>query len=75
MKGKEYKKTFNDVQNEFRLISSAEEVFLKWKRVISNHKHKELICPENGTSFKTLDKWPGNEGLTHEFFKILVAFC
>jgi hypothetical protein len=29
MKGKEYKKTFNDVQNEFRLISSVDKVFSK----------------------------------------------
>lgn len=73
MKGKEYKKTFNDVQNEFRLISSAEAVFSKWKRVISDHESGDLICPENGVPFKTLDGWSGNEGLTHEFFKILAA--
>ena len=73
MKGKEYKKTFNDVQNEFCLISSADEVFLKWKRVISDHEHGDLICPENGVLFKTLDGWAGNEGLTHKFFKILAT--
>jgi hypothetical protein len=73
MKGKEYKKTFIDVQNKFHLISSADEVFSKWKRVISNHEHGNLICPENGVPFKTLDRWAGNEGLTHEFFKILAS--
>ena len=73
MKGKEYKKTFNDVQNESHLISSAEEIFSKWRRVISDHELGELICPENGVPFKLLDGWVGNEGLTHEFFKILAA--
>jgi hypothetical protein len=34
MNSKEYKKTFNDVQNEFRLISSTDEVFSKWYRII-----------------------------------------
>ena len=74
MKGKEYKKTFNDVKNEFRLISSGDEIFSKWKRTIVGHKHKDLICPENGVPFKTLDGWTGNEGLSHEFFKILATF-
>ena len=73
MKGKEYKKTFNDIQNEFCLIPSVDEVFSKWKRIISDHKHQDLICLENGVLFKTLDRWVGNEGLTHEFFKFLAA--
>jgi hypothetical protein len=73
MKDKKYKKTFNDVQNEFCLISSADKVFSKWKRVISDHEHGDLICPENGVPFKILDGWIGNEGLTHKFFKILAA--
>jgi hypothetical protein len=65
MKGKEYKKTFNDVQNEFQLISSSDEVFSKWRRVISDHEQGDLICPEN--------EGAGNEGLTHKLFKILAA--
>jgi hypothetical protein len=73
MKGKEYKKTFNDVQNEFWLISSSNEVFSKWKRIISSHEEGALICPENGGPFKELDTWARNEGLIHKFFKILSA--
>jgi hypothetical protein len=73
MKDKEYKKIFNDVQNEFRLISSGDEVFSKWKRVITGHEHGDLICPKNGVPFKTLGEWSGNEGLSHEFFKILAT--
>jgi hypothetical protein len=73
MKGKDYKKTFNDVQNEFRVISARDDVFNKWKRVIEDFESGSLICPENGVPFKTLIGWNNNDGLTHEFFKTLSA--
>jgi hypothetical protein len=73
MKGKEYKKTFNDVQNEFRLISCRDDVFKKWRRVIEDFESGNLICPENGVPFKALIGGTGDDRLTHEFFKTLSA--
>jgi hypothetical protein len=73
MKGKEHKKTFNDMQNEFRVISARDNVFNKLKRVIEDFEFGSLICPENGVPFKALTGWNGNDGPTHEFFKILSA--
>jgi hypothetical protein len=73
MKGKEYKKTFNDVQNKFRVILARDDVFNKWKRVMEVFESRSLICLENGVPFKALTGWNGNDGLTHEFFKTLSA--
>jgi hypothetical protein len=41
--------------------------------VIEDFKSGNLIFPENGVPFKALSNWNGNDGLTHEFFKILSA--
>jgi hypothetical protein len=73
MKGKEYKKTFNDVQNEFRLISCRDDVFNKWRRMIEDFESRSLLCPENRVPFKALIGWNGNDGLTYKFFKFLSA--
>jgi hypothetical protein len=48
MKGKEYKKTFNDVQNKFRLISSNDEVFSSGKEEFHPTKGK-LFFLKNST--------------------------
>jgi hypothetical protein len=73
MKRKEYKKTFNDVQNEFCVISARDDVFNKWKKVNEDFESGSLIYPENSVPFKALTGWNGNDGLTHEFFKTLSA--
>jgi hypothetical protein len=39
--------------------------------VIEDFESGSLICPKNGIPFKALGGWNGNDGLTHEFFKIL----
>jgi hypothetical protein len=64
-----------DIHNKIKIITSSDEIFKLWKKVIFSHSQDKLYDPKTNPlqKFRENKSWiPKNDRvLNHEFFKLL----
>jgi hypothetical protein len=54
-KGYPVDKKFNDVRNEFKLISCEDRVWTMWEDVFDKFEGGELVCPFQGIPYNQIE--------------------
>lgn len=75
MKKEKAKEEALDIHNEIKIITSSDEIFKLWNKVIFNHSQDKLYDPKINSlqKFKENKSWilKNDRVLNHVFFKLL----